>query len=160
MTIDPSTIAVAGAIVLFALSAAGSVIGTGIAASAAVGAWKKCYAHNRPAPFTMTTFVGMPLTNTLYGMVVMFSVIGKATTLSATAGAAWALFAMCVVIGLVMMLAAWAQARAAACACDAQGETGQGFGNYIAAIGIIEGVTIFVFVFTLVVIDNFFIKAA
>ena len=158
MTLEPSTLAIAGAVTLFALSSAGSAIGTGIAASAAVGAWKKCYAHNRPAPFTMLTFVGMPLSNTLYGMIVMFGVIGRATNaaLSITPGAGWALLAMCVFIGLVIGLASLTQARAAACACDAQGETGQGFGNYLAAIGIIEGVTLFVFVFSLLAIGNFF----
>ena len=156
MTIEPSTLAVAGAIALFGLSSAGSAFGTGLAASAAVGAWKKCYAHNRPAPFSMLTFVGMPLSNTLYGMIIMFSVIGKASTLKLTLGAGWALLALCLFVGLVMGLCAWTQARAAACACDAQGETGQGFGNYIAAIGIIEGVTLFVLAFALLAIGNFF----
>jgi len=158
MTIEPSTLAVAGAIALFGLSSAGSAFGTGLAASAAVGAWKKCYAHNRPAPFSMLTFVGMPLSNTLYGMIIMFNIIGLAndTTRALTLGAGWALLALCLFVGLVMGLCAWTQARAAACACDAQGETGQGFGNYIAAIGIIEGVTLFVLAFALLAIGNFF----
>ena len=39
---------VAGAIACLGLSAAGSAFGTGFAASAAVGAWKKCYAANKP----------------------------------------------------------------------------------------------------------------
>ena len=153
--IEPSTLAIAGAIALFALSSAGSAIGTGIAACAAVGAWKKCYAHNRPAPFTMVTFVGMPLSNTLYGMIIMFSLITQSSK-PLTLGAGWALLAMCVFVGLIIGLASYTQARAAACACDAQGETGQGFGNYIAAIGIIEGVTLFVLAFALLAIGNFF----
>ena len=44
---------VAGAIACLGLSAAGSAFGTGFAASAAVGAWKKCYAANKPAPFIL-----------------------------------------------------------------------------------------------------------
>ena len=159
------TWAVAGAVTLFVLSAIGSIFGTGHAASAAIGAWKKCYAHNRPAPFTLLTFVGMALTNSLYGMVLMFSIIGKAVGANAQPFAnipfaGLALFALCVIAGLAIGLAAYIQARASACACDAQGETGQGFGNYIAAIGIIEGVTIFVFAFMLVVIGSFFTAAA
>ena len=159
MNID-TTLAISGAISLFVISAAGSVLGTSVAASAAIGSWKKCFTHNKPAPFTLLTFVGMPLTNSLYGMVLMFSIIPKALTQSMIPGAGYAMLAMCIFVGLIIAFAAWMQTRAAACACDAQGETGQGFGNYIAAIGIIEGVTIFIFVFTLVVIGNFFAPAS
>ena len=63
---------VAGAIACLGLSAAGSAFGTGFAASAAVGAWKKCYAANKPAPFLLLSFVGAPITQTLYGMILMF----------------------------------------------------------------------------------------
>ena len=62
---------VAGAIACLGLSAAGSALGTGFAASAAVGAWKKCYAANRPAPFLLLSFVGAPITQTLYGMILI-----------------------------------------------------------------------------------------
>ena len=158
-TINP-TLAIAGAITLFALSASGSAIGTGIGANAAVGAWKKCYAHNRPAPFTLLVFVGMPLTNTLYGLLLMNSIITKALSLPLLPGGGWILFGLCIFVGLVMGLAAWVQARAAACACDAQGETGQGFGNYIGAIGIIEGVTIFIVIFALFAVGKFFLAVS
>jgi len=158
MNFDPSSIATTGAIALFTLSAAGSALGSGLASSAAIGAWKKCFAQNKPAPFNVLTFVGAAMTNTLYGMVLMIVIIGKVnnTALSIAAPAAWALLAVCVFIGLIIGLAAWTQARASACACDAQCETGQGFANYLAAVGIIEGVTIFVFIFSLLVLDNFF----
>ena len=63
---------VAGAIACLGLSGAGSALGTGLAASAAVGAWKKCYAANKPAPFLLLGFVGAPITQTLYGMILMF----------------------------------------------------------------------------------------
>ena len=55
---------VAGAIACLGLSAAGSAFGTGFAASAAVGAWKKCYAANKPAPFILLGLVGAPITQT------------------------------------------------------------------------------------------------
>ena len=161
LTFDSNIIAIAGAIILFVIASGGSAIGTGIAAGAACGAWKKCFAHNRPAPFTMVTFVGMPLTNTLYGMVLMNTIIGKVRNPdleTITVGAGWILLALCCFIGLIIGLASYTQAKAGAYACDAQGETGQGFGNYIAAVGIIEGVTIFVFAFSLFVIGEFFPK--
>ena len=52
---------VSGAIACLSLSSVGSAIGTGLAAASAVGSWKKCYAAGKPAPFTLLTFVGLPL---------------------------------------------------------------------------------------------------
>ena len=43
------------------LSASGSAFGAGFAGQAAVGAWKKCYASGKPAPFIMIAFAGAPL---------------------------------------------------------------------------------------------------
>ena len=156
MTFNPPDIATTGAITLFTLCAAGSALGAGLASSAAVGAWKKCLAHNRPAPFNVLMFVGAALTNTLYGMVLMLRINGLAASQSISLPAAWTLLAACVFIGLVIGLAAWTQAKVSACACDAQCETGQGFANYLAAVGIVEGVTIFVFIFSLLVVEKFF----
>ena len=53
------------------LAALGSGIGTGIASQAAVGGWKKCYAEGRPASFIMVAFAGAPLTQTIYGFLLM-----------------------------------------------------------------------------------------
>ena len=50
------------------LSAMGSAFGSGFAAQASVGAWKKCYANGKPAPFIMVAFSGAPLTQTIYGL--------------------------------------------------------------------------------------------
>ena len=52
-------------------SAIGSGFGAGIASQAAVGAWKKCYAQGKPAPFIMVAFAGAPLTQTIYGFLLM-----------------------------------------------------------------------------------------
>ena len=40
------------------LGAIGSALGTGAAGMAAVGAWKKCFAQNRMAPFMLVAFIG------------------------------------------------------------------------------------------------------
>ena len=134
---------IAGAVMALALSAVGSGLGTGVAGSAAIGAWKKCYAQGKQAPFLLLSFVGAPLTQTLYGLIIMFAMIKRAQ-----AGAPW--IALCLIglfAGLGIGLSALMQGRAAAAAADAQGETGQGFTNYLAAIGIIETVAIFTMVF-------------
>ena len=53
------------------LSAAGSAFGAGYAGMSAIGAWKKCYASGKPAPFIMIAFSGAPLTQTIYGFLLM-----------------------------------------------------------------------------------------
>ena len=136
---------VAGAIACLGLSAAGSAFGTGFAASAAVGAWKKCYAANKPAPFILLGLVGAPITQTLYGMILMFIMLGKTEVV----GAGGACVLLGIFSGLAIGLSALFQGRAAA-ACDAQAETGQGLTNYFGALGIVETVAIFTMVFTII----------
>ena len=131
---------VAGAIACLGLSAAGSAFGTGFAASAAVGAWKKCYAANKPAPFLLLSFVGAPITQTLYGMILMFIMLGKVGNVSAGAG--------------LPVLVAGIFAGLGIGACDAQAETNQGFTNYLAALGIVETVAIFTMVFALIALGK------
>ena len=60
------------------LAAVGSGLGAGIAGMAACGAWKKCLMQGKPAPFILLVFVGAPLTQTIYGMIVMNSMAGLA----------------------------------------------------------------------------------
>ncbi len=141
---------VAGAIACLGLSAAGSAFGTGFAATAAVGAWKKCYAANKPAPFLLLSFVGAPITQTLYGMILMFLMLGK----TSVAGAGVPCLVLGVFAGLGIGLSALFQGRAGAAACDSQAETNQGFTNYLAALGIVETVAIFTMVFTLIALGK------
>lgn len=133
----------AGAVMALGLSAVGSALGTGAAGSAAVGAWKKCYAQGRPAA-NLLPFVGAALTQTLYGMILMFAIKAKAATGEASG------IALCLIgifAGLGIGASAIFQGRTAGAASDAYAETGKGFSNYIAAIGVIETVAIFVMVF-------------
>ena len=141
---------VSGAIACLGISSVGSAIGTGLAAAAAVGAWKKCYAANKPAPFTLLTFVGLPLSQTLYGMILMFVMNAKASV----SGAGVAMLVLGLFSGLGIAASAVFQGRAAAAACDAQAETGQGLANYVIALGVIETVSIFVMVFTIISIGK------
>ena len=46
------------------------------------------------------------------------------------------------------------QGQAGAGAADANAETGKGFTNFLAALGIIETVAIFVLIFAMLAIDN------
>lgn len=144
-------LAIAGGIITLGLSALGSALGTGAAGSAAVGAWKKCFAQGRQAPFLLLSFVGAPLTQTLYGMILMFIMFAKKAAPSA--GVPFLVIGLFAGIGIGA--SAIMQGRCAAAAADAQGETGKGFTNYIAAVGIIETVAIFTMVFALLGVLKF-----
>ncbi len=133
-----------GADAALALAAIGSSLGIGAAGAAAVGAWKRCYAHNKPAPFILVTFVGAPLSQTIYGMILMNNIIRGA----AQNPTLWpALLGAGVLGGMAIGFSAWFQGVIGAAAADAQGETGQGFGSYLMALGIAETVALFVMVF-------------
>lgn len=123
-----------------ALAAVGSALGSGSAGMAAVGAWKKCFAQNRSAPFMLIAFVGAPLTQTIYGMILMNAILGSSVGAVAKLGAG-------VFGGLALGISAWFQGKAGASASDALAETGKGFGNYIMVLGLIETTALFTMVF-------------
>ena len=134
-----------GAVAAVALSAVGSGLGVYYGGAGAVGVWKKALAQGKPAPFTMMTFVGAPMSQTIYGMILMITMLGKAD-----AGYdPFALLGVGVFAGLAIGVSACMQGKAGAHCADALGETGRGFSNYLAVIGIVETVAIFVMVFTL-----------
>ena len=138
-----------GAFAAIGLAGIGSALGCGAAGAAAVGAWKKCYVQNKPAPIQLAVFAGAPLSQTIYGMILMFLISGQA----ATKFAQWPfLLAIGVFGGIAMGYSAWMQGKAAAGSCDAFVETGEGFTNYLMALGIIETVAIFVMAFGIVML--------
>ncbi len=132
-----------GAALSICCTAIGSAAGTGVAGMAAAGGWKKCYEQNRMAPFMLVAFVGLPLTQTIYGMIVMNAIMVSVEkgTLSI------ALMVGGLAGGTAMGLASWTKGQAAAVACDAMSETGKGFVNYLMVLGVIETVSLFVMVF-------------
>jgi len=97
---------VAGAIACMGLAGAGSAFGTGFASAAAVGAWKKCYAANKPAPFLLLTFVGAPITQVLYGMIVMNKMLDFLKTPDKVAGLGLPLLVAGIFAGLAIGLSA------------------------------------------------------
>ncbi len=127
---------------VLALSALGSALGTGVAGMAAVGAWKKAFAQNKAASFMLVAFVGAPLTQTIYGMILM----NRMAELAVKGNYLWGVGVFC---GAAMGLSAFMQGKAGAVASDAMGETGKGFGNYIVVLGIIETVALFVMAFAM-----------
>jgi V/A-type H+/Na+-transporting ATPase subunit K len=127
---------------VLALAALGSGAGAGIAGMAAIGAWKKNFSQNKAASFMLVAFVGAPLTQTIYGMIVM----NKLYELAAKGMYCWGIGAFA---GAAIGLSAYWQGKCAASACDAMGETNKGFGNYLVVLGMTETVALFVMAFTL-----------
>lgn len=126
-------------------SAIGSGFGAGIASQAAVGAWKKCYTQGKPAPFIMVAFAGAPLTQTIYGFLLMNFI--RSAIESGTNPM------LCFFVGLLggtsMGLSAFFQGKVSACSADSLGETGKGTANYFIVIGLVETVALFTLVFSL-----------
>ncbi len=136
-----------GAISVLALAAVGSGAGAGIAGMSAIGAWKKNFAQSKNANFLLVALVAAPLTQTIYGFIVM----NKMMEVVARGQYLWAIG---VFSGMAIGLSAYWQGKCAASACDALGETGKGFANYMAVLGMPETVALFVMVFTLVVLGK------
>lgn len=127
------------------LAAVGSALGTGVAGMAAIGAWKKAFSQNKAAPFILVAFVGAPLSQTIYGMILRNAIQGanmppETYPVQVLIGA---------LAGFAMGLSAFMQGKAGAKASDALTETGKGFGNYIMVVGVIETVALFVMVFAM-----------
>lgn len=138
----------AGGYVAVALGAVGSSLGTGIAGSAAIGAWKKCYAQDKPAPFLLVALAGAPLSQTIYGMILMLLI----KTHVAKDFAMWPMYlGLGVFCGIALAFSAWYQGKVSAAACDAYAETGKGFSNYLMLVGVVETISIFALVFTLLI---------
>ena len=150
---DPQTqlaLAKAGAFCAMGISALGSAYGCGVAGASAIGSWKKCYAQGKAAPFQLSILTGAPMTQTIYGLILMTILKGKATLELA---ANWPMLLIVGILGgLAIALSGVFQGRAAAGACDDFAETGQGFTNYLLALGIIETIAIFAMVFAIMLV--------
>ena len=136
-----------GAIAVMAIAAIGSAAGTGTAGLAAIGAWKKCYAQNKPAPFILVGFAGAPLTQTIYGFILM----QKLMATPASADNFLLRLAAGLFGGAAIAMSSYFQGKGGAAASDALGETGKGLANYFIVLGITETVALFVMVFMLTV---------
>lgn len=137
-----------GAILVLGLAALGSAAGAGMAGMSAIGAWKKNFSQNKSASFLLVALTAAPLTQTIYGFIVM----NRMFALTLSGQYLWGVGAFS---GAAIGLSAYWQGKCAAVACDAMGETGKGFGNYLVVLGMTETVALLVMVFTLVLLGKF-----
>ena len=127
----------------FGLSCFGAAIGMAANGPAVIGAWKKCYVQNKPAPFIILVFAGTTLTNILYGYILLMF-------LSATSLGNPQVLILGLGAGLCIGGVAITQAMCAAAGAEAFVETGKGFANYLMVVGIAETVSLFSVVFTII----------
>ena len=135
-----------GAGVVFGLATIGSGLGIGIAGTATVGAWKKCYMANKNAPMMLLAFTGNPLTQTFYGYIVMLQL--KAASLANPANGSMYL-GFGAAAGCSLLFSAIVQGKIAAHACEALVEKNKGFAQYMIIMGIAETVALFTMVLTM-----------
>ena len=148
------TLAKLGAVAALGLAAVGSALGCGTAGMAAIGAWKKAYLKGKNALFTLLIFVGAPIAQTIYGMLLMMYILNK----SQAAPGNWAAYlgaylGVGIFGGIGMMASAWYVGKSAADACNALGETGKGLVNYLMVLGVGETVALFVMVFSMMLVS-------
>ena len=137
-----SLLGYAGCASALGLAALGSSIGCGIAGAASHGVMAKVdEGHGK--------FIGMsaaPSSQTIYGIVLMFVLIGK---IQASAGLA--LLGIGVFCGIAMMVSAIYQGKVAATGIQASSKKPEIFGKCFAAVGIVESFALFAMVFGLII---------
>ena len=129
------------------LSASGSAYGAGTAGMATIGAWKKCYAAGKPAPFIMIAFTGAPLTQIIYGFLLMNFIRNASCDPALQLGVG-------IFGGLAIGLSALNQGKCSAGASDSLGSTGQVIAIYFIVSGIAETVALFTLVFCLLALNG------
>lgn len=133
-----------GHAIALGIAGVGSAIGTGIAAMGAMGLWKQSIKDKKKLPALALAMVGMPLSQVIYGMIFMNSLIGA--DLNPDSYMNQMIFAL--FVGVAIAASAIMQGRAGAAACSNLAvDDKQGAGMYIAAMGVIETVALLAMVF-------------
>ncbi len=139
-----------GIVIMLGLAAFGSSAGIGAAGQSAAGAWGKEGKAGKTLSFTYIILVGMPISQTLYAMIVMNKmnqVLQHSEIAVANAGL---LFGIGLATGLGEMISAWMQGLIGAAGVRSLSESeGKGFAFLLIAMGIVETVGIFTMVFLL-----------
>ena len=139
------------------LAAIGSALGIGAAGRAAAGAWAKEAKAGKPLNFSYIILTGMPLSQTIYAFVLMLvglkaGIIDNPEIVAAHPGT---LLGIGLAGGLAELFSAWMQGLIGGAACRAISEgQGKGLAFMIIAMGIVETVGLFGFVFLLLMIPK------
>jgi V/A-type H+/Na+-transporting ATPase subunit K len=134
-----------GAGLAVGMAAVGSSLGAGVAGASAAGSWAKDAKAGKGLRFIYIICVAAPITQTVYGFLVMNQMAAKLSLANVDGGA---LFGIGLATGLGEMLSAWMQGVIGAAGCRMLSEAdGKGFAFILIALGIAETVGIFTLVF-------------
>jgi len=133
----------------------GSAVGIGAVGQAAAGAWEKEAREGKALNFSYIILMGMPLSQTIYGFILVLVgltplVTGDNPVTDVHAGT---LLGVGLAGGSAEFFSAWMQGLIGAAACRALSEGGgKGLVFMIIAMGIVETIGLFGFVFLLMVL--------
>ena len=134
------------------MAALGSSIGAGAAGMSAAGAWAKDAKASKPLRFIYIICVAAPITQTVYGFIVMTQMAPKLAAADKLGGI---LFAIGLATGVGEMVSAWIQGLIGAAGCRMLSDSdGKGFAFVLIALGIAETVGIFTLVFMLILLGQ------
>lgn len=142
-----------GMALAFGLGAVGSAMGIGVAGRSAAGAWAKEAREGKRQNFAYIILTGMPLSQTIYGFILMLSMAGlKPDVVAANGGL---LLSIGLAGGLAELFSAYMQGAIGAAAVRSLNEgEGKGLSFMIIAMGIAETVGLFGFIFPLLVMPG------
>ncbi len=141
-----------GAGLAVGMAAVGSSLGAGVAGMAAGGAWAKDARAGKALRFIYIICIAAPITQTVYGFIVMNQMAGKLSLAGTNGGL---LFGIGLATGLGEMLSAWMQGVIGAAGCRMLSESdGKGFAFVLIALGIAETVGIFTLVFMTILLRS------
>jgi len=145
-----------GGAIAIGLGALGSALGIGVAGRAAAGAWAKEGKAGQGLRFTHIILLGMPISQTLYAMIVMNKINALLTDKPELAAQSAGLLLMVgIATGIAEMFSAWMQGLIGAAGIRSVSESdGKGFAFMLIAMGIVETVGIFAMVFMLGLVPN------
>lgn len=141
-----------GLVLALGLGALGSAVGIGIAGQAAAGGWARQGSAETPLNFNFIILLGMPISQTLYAMILMRKMLAVSPDTIVAQGAL--LFSIGLWGGLAQMLSAWMQGKVGAAAIRCLTEGGKGFAFLIIAMGIVETVGILALAFLYIAVPT------
>ena len=128
------------------LGAIGSALGIAAAGRAAAGAWAKEAKAGKALNAKHLILVGMPLSQTIYGFLMMFLIL-KPQVSPMSPEKAGLMFSVGLAVGLAELFSAWIQGVIGAAGVRAVSEAdGKPFAFTITAMGICETIGLFAFV--------------
>ena len=145
------TIGRSAAGLVLGLGALGSCLGILVAATAATAAWASEGKAGKKLSFTYIIMIAAPMSQTLYSMILMNSMLAKPLNPANT----FLFVGVVLGCGLAECFSAYFQGKIGAAGIRCLNENGgQGFGLLIIALGIIETVGIFGMVFGLAILNK------